>query len=113
MNATPGNIFNLNGVTYDRNEMLPEGHQLLGLLSEAQTELKRIENRKALLKAAQQQLIRQLKPLLPPPIPTQADKASVILGRASQEIPNTSVKKPEIEPAPIPEDIPRDLRRKS
>ena len=110
MSATPGNVFNLNGVAYDGSQMLPEGHPILGLLTEAQNELTRLENRKVLLQAAQQQLIRQLKPLLPSPIPNQPDGASGILGRASQEIPTTPVDKPEVEPAPFPENIPKELR---
>lgn len=106
MSATPGNVFNLNGVAYDGSQMTPEGHQLLGLLTEAQSELTRLENRKVLLQAAQQQLLRQLTPLLPPPITNQPDGTSVIQGRASKEIPTTPVDKPSEEPAPFPDNHP-------
>ena len=112
MSASPGNLFNLNGANYDRSQLPPEGQQLLGLLTEAQNELTRLENRKALLQAAQQQLIRQLKPLLPPPIPSQPDGAVGILGHTSKEIPTTPVEKPEEEPAPFPDNIPADIRAK-
>lgn len=112
MSATPGNLFTLNGANYDGNQLPPEGQQLLALLTEAQNELTRIETRKALLQAAQQQLISQLKPLLPPPIPSQPAGAVGILGRASEEIPTTPVEKPEEEPAPFPEDIPEAIRVK-
>ena len=106
MSAAPGNVFNLNGVAYDGSKLPPEGHQLLGLLNEAQNELSRLENRKVLLQAAQIQLIRQLTPLLPPPIPTQQAGASGIQGHASQDIPTTPVEKPENEPAPFPDNHP-------
>lgn len=106
MSATPGNVFNLNGVAYDGSQLKPEGHRLLGLLTEAQTELTKLENRKVLLQAAQLQLIRELTPLLPPPIPTQQAGASTIQGRASKEIPTTPVDKPEEEPAPFPNNHP-------
>lgn len=106
MSATPGNVFNLNGVAYDGSQLTPEGHRLLGLLTEAQSELTRLENRKVLFQAAQLQLIRQLTPLLPPPLPTQQAGTSGIQGRASEEIPTTPVEKPEEEPAPFPENSP-------
>ena len=112
MSATPENLFTLNGANYDGNQLPPEGQQLLGLLTEAQNELTRLEKRKALLQAAQQQLISQLKSLLPPPIPSQPAGAVGILGRASKEIPNTPVEKPEEEPAPFPDNIPEEIRAK-
>ena len=112
MSATPENLFTLNGANYDGNQLPPEGQQLLGLLTEAQNELTRLEKRKALLQAAQQQLISQLKSLLPPPIPSQPAGAVGILGRASKEIPTTPVEKPEEEPAPFPDNIPEEIRAK-
>ena len=112
MSATPGQLFTLNGANYDGNQLPPEGQQLLALLTEAQNELARLETRKALLQAAQQQLISQLKPMLPPPIPSQPAGAVGILGRASKEIPTTPVEKPEEEPAPFPENIPEEIRAK-
>ena len=112
MSTIPGNLFTLNGANYDSSQLPPEGQQLLGLLTEAQNELTRLENRKALLQAAQQQLISQLKPLLPPPIPSQPAGAVGILGRASKEIPTTPVEMPEEEPAPFPDNIPEEIRAK-
>ena len=112
MSATPGNLFGLNGANYDANQLSPEGQQLLILLNDAQNELARLETRKALLQAAQQQLIGQLKPLLPPPISNQPDGASGILGKASKEIPSTPAQKPEEEPAPFPDNIPEEIRAK-
>ena len=106
MSATPGNVFNPNGVAYDGSQLTPEGPQLLGLLTEAQTELTRLENRKVLLQAAQIQLVRQLTQLLPQPISTQQAGTEGIMGRASQEIPTTPVEKPEEEPAPFPNNHP-------
>ena len=112
MSATPGQLFTLNGANYDGSQLPPEGQQVLTLLTEAQNELARLETRKALLQAAQQQLINQLKPLLPPPIPSQPAGAVGILGRASKEIPTTPVEKPEEEPAPFPDNIPEEIRAK-
>lgn len=112
MSATPGQLFTLNGANYDGSQLPPEGQQLLALLTEAQTELARLETRKALLQAAQQQLINQLKPLLPPPIPSQPAGAVGILGHASDQIPTTPVEKPELEPAPFPDTIPEEIRAK-
>jgi hypothetical protein len=113
MSATPGNLFGLNGENYDANQLTPEGQNLLNLLNEGQNELARLETRKALLQAAQQQLISQLKPLLPAPISNQPEGASGILGEASKEIPTTPAQKPEEEPAPFPTTIPKEIRAKS
>ena len=105
-----GHIFNLNGANYDGNQLPPEGQKVLALLNEAQAELARLETRKALVQAAQQQLINQLKPLLPPPIPSQPAGAMGILGHASDQIPTTPVEKPDEEPAPFPDNIPEAIR---
>ena len=110
MSATPAQLFTLNGTNYDGNQLPPEGQRVLALLNEAQTELARLETRKALLQAAQQQLINQLKPLLPAPIPSQPAGAVGILGHASDQIPTTPVEKPAEEPAPFPEEIPEEIR---
>lgn len=110
MSSTPENVFNLNGANYDGSQLPPEGQQLLSLLTEAQKELTRLENHKALVQAAQQQLISQLKPLLPPSIPSPPAGAVGVLGRASKEIPTTPVAKPEAEPAPFPDNIPKEIR---
>lgn len=110
MNATPSQPFTLNGANYDGSQLPPEGQRVLGLLNEAQAELARLETRKALLQAAQQQLISQLKPLLPDPIPSQRVGAVGILGHASDQIPTTPVEKPAEEPAPLPDNIPDEIR---
>ena len=59
-----------------QQQLPPEGQRILSLLSEAQNELTRLESRKALLQAAQKQLIGQLKPLLPPPVTTNRLEAN-------------------------------------
>ena len=110
MSAPTGNVFNLNGNNYDSSKLPPEGQRILSLLSEAQNELTRLESRKALLQAAQKQLIGQLKPLLPPPVTNQQAGSEQVLGHASKEIPTTPVKKPEQEPAPFPDTIPNEIR---
>ncbi|KZR78322.1 hypothetical protein [Prochlorococcus marinus] len=108
--SPPG--FILNGASYDSSQLSPEGKQLFGLLAEAQNELARLENRKSLLLAAQQKLINDLKALLPAPITLQPDGADKILGKASDEIPTTTVEKPKDEPAPFPDNIPEEIRAK-
>jgi hypothetical protein len=110
MSATPAQQFTLNGANYDGSQLPPEGQRVLALLNEAQAELSRLETRKALLQAAQQQLINQLKPLLPAPIPSQPAGAVGILGHASDQIPTTPVQKPAEEPAPFPDNIPDEIR---
>ena len=55
--ATLGNLFSLNGTNYDGSQLPPKGQQISALLTEAQDELARLKTRKALLQAAQQQLI--------------------------------------------------------
>jgi hypothetical protein len=112
MSATPGQLFTLNGANYDGSQLSPEGQRLLGLLTEAQNELTQLETSKALLQAAQQHLISQLKPLLPSPIQSPPTGGVGILGRASKEIPTTPVDKPEEEPAPLPDNIPDSVRAK-
>ena len=81
-------------------------HLLLNLINEAQSELARLETQKVLLNSAQQQLIQQLKPLLPPPVETQALVGTQdVLGKASDKIPTTSVIEPEQKPSPLPDII--------
>jgi hypothetical protein len=109
MSATPSHVFNLNGANYDSNQLPPEGQQLMALLREAQAELNQLEIRKALLQAAQQQLIGKLKPLLPAPIPTQPDGAVGILGHCSDQIPTTPAERPSEEPAPFPSSVPEHI----
>jgi len=106
MSATPGNLFTLNGAQYDGSQLPPEGRSLLGLITEAQGELARLEIRKSLLEAAQRQLIAQLKPLLPAPTPSHTG----ILGQASDGIPTTPAEKPEQEPSPLPGNLPAAIR---
>jgi len=110
MTATPSQRFTLNGADYDSSQLSPEGQRLLNLITEAQSEMGRLDTQKTLLQMAQQQLINQLKPLLPPPIPSQPAGAVGVLGHASDRIPTTPVDKPEQEPAPFPETIPEAIR---
>lgn len=110
MTVIPAQMFTLNGANYDGSQIPPEGQRVLALLNEAQAELARLETRKALLQAAQQQLISQLKLLLPAPIPSQAAGAVGILGHASDQIPTTPVQKPAEEPAPFPDNVPDYIR---
>ena len=112
MSAPSGNLFTLNGANYDGSQLSPEGWQLLTLLTEAQKELVRLDTNKALLKSAQQQLLSQLTPLLPAPIPNQPAGAIGILGKASTEIPTTPVETPEEKPAPFPDNVPDTIRAK-
>ena len=105
-------VFQLNGSNYDSSKLSPEGQQVLGLLTEAQNELSRLENRKALFQAAQQQLINQLKPLLPAPIASQPTDDAEVLGCASDQIPTTPAEKPQEKPAPFPNNIPEEIRAK-
>ncbi len=112
MSAPSDNLFTLNGANYDGSQLSAEGWQLLTLLNEAQQELARLETNKALMKSAQQQLFSQLKPLLPPPIPSQPASTIGILGKASTEIPTTPVETPEEKPAPFPDNVPETIRAK-
>ena len=105
-------VFNLNGANYYISQLSPEGQQIIELITEAQDELRRLENQKALLQVAQQQLIKQLKPLLANPIDSQPYGANGTLGCASDQIPTTPVEKPEEEPAPFPDNIPDEIRAK-
>lgn len=108
MSASPSQPFNLNGVTYDASQLPPAGQHLFQLIQEAQAELTRLETRKALLQAAQQQLISQLKPLLPATAP--GDTGMVILGQASETIPTTPSLKPDHQPSPLPDSLPAAIR---
>ena len=110
MSTPPGQLFTLNGMNYDSSQLPPEGKRLLALLTEAQTQSSQLETRKALLQAAQQQLISQLKPLLPATAPGPANTTSAILGQASNEIPTTPADKPDQEPSPLPDSLPAEIR---
>lgn len=112
MNTHAGNQFTLNNVVYDGDQLPPDGQQLLALLAEAEKELVRLETRQTLLKLAQQQLIAQLKPLLPVSVDSESYAPVVILGQPSKEIPITLVNKPDVEPASFPENIPDEIRAK-
>lgn len=105
-------MFTINGTSFDSSKLSPEGQQLLALLVEAQNELVRLETRKSLLQLAQQQLILQLKPLLPVSEVSQPGVGTGILGNASKEIPTTPVEKPNSEPAVFPDTIPDEIRAK-
>ena len=65
MSESSENTFSLNGEKYNTDELSTEANQLLTLINEAQNEISQIETKKVLLSLAQQQLIAQLKPLLP------------------------------------------------
>ena len=109
MSSPSGHVFNLNGIDYDSTQLSSEGKQVFALLQEAQSELNQLDVRKALLQAAQQQLIGKLKPLLPAPIPSQPDGAVGILGHGSDQIPTTTVERPSEEPASFPSSIPEQI----
>ena len=108
MSATPGTIITINNVSYDTNQLPPQAQPLVQLLLDTQSELQRLEHRKAITQLAQQQLLVQLTPLLPPQQPQPT--GPVILGQASATIPTTPVEKPAEEPAPFPENIPPEIR---
>lgn len=110
--SNPSTLFNLNGLNYDSSQLPPEGRHLLGLLNAAQTELTHIDVQKALLQAAQQELINQLKPFLPTPFPNQPSQSVGIIGSASEEIPTTPAKKPNEEVAPFPNNLPKAMKIK-
>ena len=109
----PGQIFRLNNIEYNTNHLNEEAKRLLTLINESQKELNRVETQKTLLEAARQQLIDQLKPLLPDPGMMQQTGASGILGQASDRIPTTNVEKPNQEPSSFPENIPSTIVAKS
>jgi hypothetical protein len=113
MSATPSSLFNLNGVNYDASQLPAEGQRLLALLGQAQAELARLDTQQQLIKAARQQLINELKPLLPSPVgqPPVSGSGPAILGQASDRIPTTPVEQPSQEPAPLPDNLPPELIR--
>ena len=107
------NLITINNQNYDADQLSPEGQRLLSLISAAQNEITRLETQKTLMNAAQQQLINQLIPLLPHAVPNNVSaSAEGILGEASDEIPTTSVKKPDNEPSPLPDALPDSVRAK-
>lgn len=110
MSANTSTTFNFNGAEYDSNQLSPQGRQLLTLIHEAQNELVRLETRKDLINAAQKQLVSQLKPLLPQPIPSQPAGTLGVQGRASAEIPTTPVEEPKEEPVPLPDNLPAAIK---
>lgn len=107
------NLITINNQNYDADQLSPEGQRLLSLISAAQNEISRLETQKMLMNAAQQQLINQLKPHLPEAVPNNVSASAVgILGEASDQIPTTSVKKPDQEPSPLPDGIPESVKAK-
>lgn len=112
MSTIQDNLFTLNGAQYDSNHLPTDGKQIYGLLNEAQNEMKKLETRKALLIAAQQHLINQLKPLLPAPIVSQTQDAGITMGRTSTEIPTSPTEKPVKEPVPLPDNLPEMIKSK-
>ena len=113
MSESSENVFSLNGEKYNINDLGPEAKQLLNLINEAQSEMSQIETKKALLSLAQQQLIGQLKPLLPKKSINTNSQNLGIIGNATLEIPTTPATKPESQITPIPEDTPAEIRRDS
>ena len=107
------NLFTINNQNYDADQLSPEAQRLLGLISATQNEMARLETQKTLMNAAQQQLINQLKPHLPEAVPNNVSaRPVVLLGEASDQIPTTSVKKPDKEPSPLPDGIPESVKSK-
>ena len=103
--------FTLNNVSYDSSQLSKEGQNIFQLLREAQNELVKLETQKALLQAAQQQLINELKPFLAEIKKNQPTTPSV-LGEASSEIPETDAIKPEKEPLSMPENLPQTIKKR-
>ena len=112
MPADPNTLFTLNGAQYDITQLPAEGQKLVALLKEAQNELGRLEIRRELLQASQQQLLNLLKPLLPTPIQETNNRAMNALGEASETLPTTPVTPPNGQPAPFPENLPEAFRAK-
>ena len=106
MSSTANQLLTINGAHYDVSQLPPEGQKLLSLLTEAQSELTRLETRRELLQASQQQLLSLIKPLLPAPLPNPNETAATVLGKASETIPTTPVTEPDEQPAPFPENLP-------
>ena len=109
MMTLSSNIFNFNGRDYDKTKLPQEGQDLLDLIHEAQQEISRIDRQRSLIQAGKQHLITQLKPLLNN---AQVDISTTtdVIGDASREIPTTSVKEPDEEPAPFPENLPSQIK---
>jgi len=112
MQPDPNTILTINGSQYDITQLPAEGQRLVILLKEAQNELGRLEIRRELLQASQQQLLTLLKPQLPAPIQTTNRSAMKVLGEASTTIPTTPVTPPDEQPAPFPENLPEAFRAK-
>ena len=109
MELNKNSIFTINENKYEANKLTPEGQRLLSLIDQTQSEIKRLDIQKTLMQSAQQNLIDQLKRILPPPLQDQ-NKPPIILGEASNEIPSTGAIKPEQQPDPFPTDIPESLK---
>lgn len=110
MQADSNTIITINGAQYNISQLTAEGQKLVALLQEAQNELGRLEVRRELLQASQQQLLNLLKPLLPEPIPTSNVPTVQALGEPSVTIPTTPVTPPDEQPAPFPENLPEAFR---
>ena len=108
MTASQATTFRLNGVDYVAADLSAEGQRLVALLNQAQQEIARLQGQLALIQAGQQQVLEQLKPLLPAPAPSNGGPA--VLGQASAQIPTTPVEQPAEEPAPFPDNIPDAIR---
>lgn len=113
MSESSENFFSLNGENYNTNELSAEANHLLSLINEAQNEINQIETKKVLMSLAQQQLIGQLKPLLPKRAQNSRSQNLGIIGNASIEIPTTPARKPESQIPTFPEDTPKEIRNNS
>lgn len=89
--------------------MSPDVLDLILLLEDSQAQLKRIEYKIDLIHVARQQLIADLKLLLPKPILLQPDGANEVFGRASKAIVSTSITNTKqqfyLDPSIIPSEI--------
>ena len=112
MQTDSNTILSINGAQYDITQLPAEGQKLVVLLKEAQNEIDRLEIRRELLQASQQQLLNLLKPQLPHPIQATNPQAVKVLGEASATIPTTPVTPPDEQPAPFPENLPEAFRAK-
>lgn len=110
MQADQNRIITINGNHYDVSTLSTEGQKLVALLNEAQNEVQRLDIRRELLQASQQQLLSLLKPLLPAPHQPSPDSKSKAYGNASNSIPTTPITPADDQPAPFPENLPEAFR---
>ena len=102
--------FNFNDSTYYSKDLSDEGKRVLIMIQECQKEIAKLETKNAILQAANQKFIEQLKTYLPEPI-TQKTGQFGVTGTASNDIPTTSAYVPDIKPASMPKNIPREIEK--